>query len=359
MAEFNLQYDGKLDIATGLAFDSRVWKNKSILWSKLVQKLSEPIVTGETYKQFIAASKAEQGRIKDVGGFVGGSLLNGKRKKESVKYRQLLTLDIDFSHDNFWWDFTMLYDCAAFIHSTHKSSPEKPRHRLIIPLSREVSAEEYEPIARRVAGDMNIELFDQSTYEVNRLMFWPSISCDAEFYYEIQDGPFLDADEVLATYSDWKNVEEWPRSASQTEAITAAIEKQGDPTEKKGIIGAFCRTHTIQDAIETFLSDVYEGAGENRYTYIKGSTAAGAIVYDDMFLYSHHGTDPAGGRLCNAFDLVRIHKFGHLDTGKEKEDKQKPSFKAMEEFVTSDKALQEEKLLMRDLLKLNMTLSNQ
>lgn len=342
MAEFNLQYDGKLDIATGLAFDSRVWKNKSILWSKLVQRLSEPIVTGETYKQFIAASKAEQGRIKDVGGFVGGSLLNGKRKKESVKYRQLLTLDIDFSHDNFWWDFTMLYGCAAFIHSTHKSSPEKPRHRLIIPLSREVSAEEYEPIARRVAGDMNIELFDQSTYEVNRLMFWPSISCDAEFYYEIQDGPFLDADEVLATYSDWKNVEEWPRSASQTEAITAAIEKQGDPTEKKGIIGAFCRTHTIQDVIETFLSDIYEEAGENRYTYIKGSTAAGAIVYDDMFLYSHHGTDPAGGRLCNAFDLVRIHKFGHLDTGKEKEDKQKPSFKAMEEFATSDKATKRE-----------------
>lgn len=342
MAEFNLQYDGKLDIATGLAFDSKVWKNKTILWSKLVEKLSEPIVTGETYKQFIAASKAEQGRIKDVGGFVGGSLLNGKRKKESVKYRQLLTLDIDFSHDNFWWDFTMLYDCAAFIHSTHKSSPEKPRHRLIIPLSREVSAEEYEPIARRVAGDMNIELFDQSTYEVNRLMFWPSISCDAEFYYEIQDGPFLDADEVLATYSDWKNVEEWPRSASQTEAITAAIEKQGDPTEKKGIIGAFCRTHTIQDVIETFLSDIYEEAGENRYTYIKGSTAAGAIVYDDMFLYSHHGTDPAGGRLCNAFDLVRIHKFGHLDTGKEKEDKQKPSFKAMEEFATSDKATKRE-----------------
>lgn len=342
MAEFNLQYDEKLDIATGLAFDSRVWKNKSILWSKLVQKLSEPIVTGETYKQFIAASKAEQGRIKDVGGFVGGSLLNGKRKKESVKYRQLLTLDIDFSHDNFWWDFTMLYDCAAFIHSTHKSSPEKPRHRLIIPLSREVSAEEYEPIARRVAGDMNIELFDQSTYEVNRLMFWPSISSDAEFYYEIQDGPFLDADEVLATYSDWKNVEEWPRSSSQTEAITAAIEKQGDPTEKKGIIGAFCRTHTIQDVIETFLSDVYEEAGENRYTYIKGSTAAGAIVYDDIFLYSHHGTDPAGGRLCNAFDLVRIHKFGHLDTGKEKEDKQKPSFKAMEEFATSDKATKRE-----------------
>ena len=342
MPSFNLQYDGKLEIAVGLSFDSKVWKNKSVLWSKLAEKLSEPVITGETYKQFMAANKNEQGRIKDVGGFVGGSLLNGKRKKEAVKYRQLLTLDIDFSHENFWWDFTMLYGCAAFIHSTHKSSPDKPRHRLIIPLSREVSAEEYEPIARRIASDMNIELFDQSTYEVNRLMFWPSISCDATFYYEIQDGPFLNPDEVLATYEDWRNVEEWPRSESQNEGIKLAVGKQENPTEKKGIIGAFCRTYTIQEAIANFLPDIYQEAGENRYTYIKGSTAAGAIVYDDMFLFSHHGTDPAGGRLCNAFDLVRIHKFGHLDTGREKDEKQKPSFKAMEDFVTSDKATKRE-----------------
>lgn len=71
------------------------------------------------------------------------------------------------------------------------------------------------------------------------------------------------------------------------------------------------------------MQDVYAPAGEGRYTYSNGSTAAGLIVYDDKFAYSHHGTDPAGGRLCNAFDLVRIHKFGHLDSGKEKEDKDK------------------------------------
>lgn len=342
MAEFNLKNDTSIDISVGLSFNSRVWKNKTVKWSKLVKKLSEPIITSETYKQFIAANKDEQGRIKDVGGFVGGALMNGKRKKDSVKYRQLLTLDIDYSYENFWWDFTLLYDCAAVIHSTHKSSKEKPRHRLIIPLDREVSAEEYEPIARRIASNMNIELFDQSTYEVNRLMFWPSISCDSEYYFEMQDGKFLCADDVLSTYEDWTNIEEWPHSITQSDVVKNAIKKQDDPTEKKGIIGAFCRTHTIQDAIATFLSDIYEDAGENRYTYTKGSTSAGAIVYDDKFLFSHHGTDPAGGRLCNAFDLVRIHKFGHLDTGKEKEDKQKPSFKAMEEFATLDKATRKE-----------------
>lgn len=338
MPTFNLNYDGKLEISTGLSADSKVWKNKTVLWSKLAKKLSEPVVTGETYNQFMAADKTEQSRIKDVGGFVGGSLLNGKRKKDAVRCRQILSLDIDFSHENLWWDFTLLYDCAALIHSTHKSCPEKPRHRLIIPLSREVSSEEYEPIARRIAADIGIEFFDQSTYEPNRLMFWPSVSSDSEYYCEVQDGPWLNPDDVLAKYEDWHNIEEWPRSATQTENIKSAIEKQGDPTEKKGLIGAFCRTYTIQDAISTFLPDVYSEAGENRYTYLAGSTAAGAVVYDDKFLYSHHGTDPTSGKLCNAFDLVRIHKFGHLDTGREKgEEKQRPSFKAMEDFIASDK----------------------
>lgn len=331
-----LEYDGNLSIAIGLNVSSKVWKNTKITWSNLVQKLATPVVTAETYKRFINATKEEQSKIKDVGGFVGGFLTNGRRDKTNVLYRQLITLDIDFSHENFWWDFTMLFDCAAVIHSTHKSCPEKPRHRLIIPLDREVSQEEYQAIARKVAGDLNIDLFDQSTFDVNRLMFWPSVSSDMEYYFEFQDGPFLEADYILGLYNDWHDTSEWPTATDSTDVIMQAIKKQEDPEDKKGIIGVFCRTYTIQEAIETFLSDVYTPAGEGRYTYINGSTAAGLIVYDDKFAYSHHGTDPAGGRLCNAFDLVRIHKFGHLDTGKEKEDKDKKSFKVMEEFASKD-----------------------
>ena len=331
-----LKYDENLSIAVGLNVSSKVWKNTKTTWSNLVQKLATPVVTAETYKRFMSATKEEQSKIKDVGGFVGGFLTNGRRDKTNVLYRQLITLDIDFSHENFWWDFTVLFDCAAVIHSTHKSCPEKPRHRLIIPLDREVSQEEYQAIARKVAGDLNIDLFDQSTFDVNRLMFWPSVSSDMEYYFEFQDGPFLEADYILGLYDDWHDTSEWPTATDSTDVIMQAIKKQEDPEDKKGIIGVFCRTYTIQEAIETFLSDVYTPAGEGRYTYINGSTAAGLIVYDDKFAYSHHGTDPAGGRLCNAFDLVRIHKFGHLDTGKEKEDKDKKSFKAMEEFASKD-----------------------
>lgn len=335
--DIQLQYDMKLDIATALSGNSKKWKNTKMLWSEFVAKISNAAVTNETHAQFMRATKDEQGKIKDVGGFVGGYLLNGRRKKESVSRKQVISLDIDFSHSNFWWDFTMLYDCAACIHSTHKSTPEKPRHRLIIPLSREVTAEEYEPIARRIAGDMNIDLFDQSTYEINRLMYWPSVSSDIAYYFEYQDGPFLDADEVLATYDNWHNIDEWPRATGYDDTIKSQLAKQEDPSTKKGIIGAFCRAYTIQDAIANFLSDIYEECSDGRYTYINGTTAGGLIVYDDLFAYSHHGTDPAGGRLCNAFDLVRIHKFGHLDNGNEKDDKSKSSFKRMEEFASKDK----------------------
>ena len=62
------------------------------------------------------------------------------------------------------------------------------------------------------------------------------------------------------------------------------------------------------------------------------------LIYEDKFAYSHHATDLACNKLCNAFDLVRIHKFGHLDEKKsdDVEDSKKPSFKAMQEYVLND-----------------------
>ena len=342
-----LEHNAPLNIAIGLNASSKVWKNTKISWADFVKKMSEPVVTAETYQQFIRATKDEQSKIKDVGGFVGGFLTNGRRDKKSVLYRQLITLDIDFSHENFWWDFTTLFDCAALIHSTHKSTQDKPRHRLIIPLDREVSQEEYQAIARKIAADLNIDLFDPSTFDVNRLMFWPSISKDSTYYFEYQDGDFISADYILSRYTNWHDTSEWPTTSASHDIIGQALKKQEDPEEKKGIVGLFCRAYPIQEAIDIFLSDVYSEAGPGRYTYVHGTTSAGLIIYEDKFAYSHHGTDPVGGRLCNAFDLVRIHKFGHLDSGKEKEDKDKKSFKAMEEFAAKDslvkKQLAEEK----------------
>lgn len=118
-------------------------------------------------------------------------------------------------------------------------------------------------------------------------------------------------------------------------------DKQGDPREKSGIVGAFCRAYTVTDVLNTFLSPYYEPCADpSRYTYKEGSSSGGLVIYgDDAFAYSHHGTDPISGKLCNAFDLVRLHLFGELDEEvKEKTPINRlPSYKAMVEEALKDK----------------------
>jgi len=343
-----MNYDGKLDIAEGRSAESKVWKNKKINWSDFVKKLAAPVVTSETFKEFIAATKMEQHRIKDVGGYVGGYLRGGKRNISSVVHRQILTLDIDFAHIHLWDDFTLLFDNAAILHATHKHCAESPRYRLIMPLSREVTPEEYVAISRKVAEIVGIDLFDNTTFDTNRLMFWASTPRDVEYYFEYQDGPWLDSDKVLDMYIDWKDSALWATSDLKMTQVHDASKKQEDPNLKKGIIGAFCRTYSIEEGIEVFLKEEYSPTVDGRYTYSKGTTASGLITYDSKFAYSHHGTDPCSGKLCNIWDLVRIHKFGHLDFD-QKEGSRPKSEVSMEEFAREDKGTK--KTLAKEMLQ--------
>lgn len=331
-----MNFDGVIDIAEGRSAESKNWKNKKMLWSEFLKKLSDPVTTNETFKEFIASTKQEQHKIKDVGGYVGGYLRGGKRNITSVVHRQILTLDIDFAHIHLWEDYCLQFDNAAILHATHKHCAESPRYRLIIPLSREVSPEEYVAISRKVAELIGIELFDNTTFDVNRLMFWASVPKDVDYYFEYQDGVWLDADKYLGMYIDWKDSALWATSDTKMMEIYNATKKQEDPELKKGIIGAFCRTYTIEEAIEKFLPDIYVPSTEGRYSYTKGTTASGLITYDSKFAYSHHGTDPCSGKLCNVWDLVRLHLYGHLDFDAQEGSRLK-SFIAMEDFVREDK----------------------
>ena len=167
-------------------------------------------------------------------------------------------------------------------------------------------------------------------------MYWASTSADGEFVFRHRDGNPVDADAVLARDKDWHDTSEYPVSSRQKKIVSHALKKQADPLTKDGIVGAFCRAYPIQEAINTFLTDVYAPSSlSGRYDYIPADSIAGVIVYNDKFAYSHHATDPACGKLCNSFDLVRIHKFAYLD--KDETDSEKsPSFKAMMDFAMND-----------------------
>ena len=331
-----ITYDRALDVALGNNRKTKHWKNKQLQWSALLDRLASTTRTPETLAEYKAMSRDKQAAIKDVGGFVGGYCNNGSRT--AVSFRSVLCLDADFADAELWPDWELLYGNAAAVYSTHKHTPEKPRLRLVVPLARDVSPDEYQAIGRRVAATLGIDKFDDTTYQPQRVMYWPSCSQDGEYVFEYLDAPLLEPDEVLATYHNWQDVSSWPMSSRVAEVVKKTAAKQKDPLIKGGLVGAFCRAYTIQEAIAAYVPTYQPCDEPGRYTYTEGSTAAGEVIYDDKFSYSHHATDPASGQLLNAWDLVRLHQFAELDedVDPDKPASQRPSYKAMAQLAAGD-----------------------
>ena len=328
-----------MKIAYGNSRMDKKWKNTDISWEDFCSRVKTTQRTTETVEEYRKMRKGGQDSIKDVGGFVGGHLKDGRRKKGNVLSRSILTLDMDYGTSTIWEEISTFFPYQCCIYSTHKHTPEHPRLRLIIPLFHDVGEEEYAAVSRMVANEIGIDLFDDTTYEPERLMYWPSTSRNGVFVYEEKNGSLLDPDEFLNKYDDWRDTSTWPVSSRQSEVIDRSLKEQADPLSKEGVIGTFCRTYSVSSAIDTFLKDIYEpSAMTGRYDYIPADSSAGVILYDDKFAYSHHATDPANGRLLNAFDLVRIHKFGHLDdrATESTPPSKLPSFINMCEFAIQD-----------------------
>lgn len=341
-----MQSNKKIKISVAQNRKSLKWVTEELDWSEFIQRISNPHKTTETYEQFIKMKKSQQDELKDVGGFVAGELKDGRRKAENVLNRSLVTLDADNIEPGHTQKILNLVDglgCSFAIYSTRKHHPSKPRLRIIIPTDRLMTTEEYEPVARKLASFISLDIMDPSTFEASRLMYWPSCSKDSEFIFTYKDKPFASVDGILKLYKNWRDISEWPRITNEPEQIKREIQKQKDPLEKDNIIGAFCRVYDIPAVVEKYLPDVYEpGDKADKYTYIQGSVANGATVYGEgRWLYSYHATDPASRTLCNSFDLVRIHKFGQLDEDVKADtpSNKYPSYVEMSRLAMQDEAV--------------------
>lgn len=336
VSNIGLKHNRDLHIATAPSRDSGKWKNEQFKLSEFLHKLSKHSKGIETHAEFLALPKAKQDELKDVGGFVGGLLKGGRRNAHSVSNRDVITLDADYATDGFLELVAeKLQGFNYAIYSTRKHKPAKPRYRVLVFTDRAMFTDEYQAVARKLSFKIGIDLFDDSTYEAHRLMFWGSTCADVDYEFYHNDQPFISVDDLLAEYVDWQDVTQWHQSSRKNKVFDRNIKKLGDPKTKKGKIGAFCRVYDIHSAIASFLSDVYKRESESRYTYIEGTSSNGLVVYDDVHAYSNHSTDPAFSKTLNAFDLVRVHKFGDLDqdTKEETPVTKLPSFDAMQEFI--------------------------
>lgn len=333
--------DRLINITVGSSRKALRWTAQNLLWSELIDRLKTPARSTESFSEYMRLKKSQQDDLKDVGGFVAGTLSSERRKANNVVSRDVVTLDLDNIDAGQTQAVLQRVDslgCGYCAYSTRKHCGAAPRLRVLIPLSRACSVDEYEPIARKLAEFVGMELADPSTFEASRLMYWPSCSADSQYVFTYADKPFIDSAGTLALYRDWHNVSEW--QGVQTPKLPRGA-RQADPTAKEGIVGAFCKTYNIYQAIDAYIPDAYIPCDNmaGRYSYSGGSTTGGAVIYEDgAFLFSHHATDPAGGKLCNSFDLVRYHLFGESDDAAKPDTptNKLPSFVKMCELAVGD-----------------------
>ena len=342
------------------AFKNR-YKTEGVLTRKTFEELyftfkNKVKRTREKYSEYSNADKMTKLQIKDVGGFIGGETEGNKRINGIKIMRQLLTLDIDTKESNVLLYLKRNVDFYCIVHTTHSHNKDENRYRIIAPLTREVNADEYEALGRRIAYQIeNTQteswkgLFDETTFQANRLMFLPSASADGEYICELLNLDMLadkqeiiKVDEILDQYLDKNDIYEWFKpEKTNTEQIGKNALANKNPLKAKGLVGAFNRTYSIPQVIDKFLSDIYRRERNGRYTYVDGDSHGGGMALNnDTIFYSHHGTDPANLFYRSAFDLVRIHLFGNYDNQftpeKEMDEKyleKTDSFKRMIEFA--------------------------
>ena len=166
--------DPVLKIAVCNRRTDRKYKNQEHPWSWIKDRNRVPVRTTETVAEYPRLSKEERDSLKDQGGFVGGWLKDGVRKKGCVLFRTIGCLDADNipAEVNFR---ALCREALAgidwFLYSTHKHTPEAPRYRLVVLFDREVSEEEYPALMRMLAKQIGMDYFDDTTYEPHRMMY--------------------------------------------------------------------------------------------------------------------------------------------------------------------------------------------
>ncbi len=320
-----------LKIAYGNSRQAKFWSNKTIRFDDLCEKLKNPIRTSETAEEYPKLPKGQRDDIKDKGGFVAGHLRDNRRQANKVMCRSMLVYDLDSILADFLTGIHGNIHNKGCIYTTHSHTSANPRARMVIPVTRDMTPDEFNAVARYYAADNGfIDMLDPCSFSPHQLMYWPTCPSNGEYLCEVIEGDWLDPDTVLKAHPDWQDCSLLPTTPKESKATDHKVKEQKDPLEKEGIVGAFCRAYyPIELAMSEFLSGIYAPTADasGRYDFIPGEGSAGVVIYDDKFAYSHHATDPAGGRLCNAFELVRTHKFGDLDD--------KKSYNEMCEFAMS------------------------
>lgn len=339
------------------AADRGTIRNYKAPWDDIVTLFVEPVRRPITTATYLASSPKARAHSKNTGLFFGGKCADGHRGDSTLEYRSVVNLDLDEHCAHIWDEFelmgalTGLSGLAYLLHTTRSSTDDAPKMRILIPLARDVEPAEYEPVARALAQmiDPSMKAVARESFVPAQGMYFPSVSSDQDYHFASVEGAHFDPDAALAKFPA-DDASTWPKRERETVTEYVAGRKMTHPEEKKSqapIITAVHRAFDPYQFIEEFLSDVYVASGDRYFPY--GATGAPSVrIYDDAFIHSDHGSDPANGQ-HNTFDLGRIHLFRDLDEDYDTENMSPaewPSYKAMTEFMLERKEVRDQLALV-------------
>lgn len=307
----------RMNIATAPHRDSRHWQQSTISWDELVLWMLEPADTKEAGNYILGTLTETTVSHKDA-----DSCCGLHRNREAILSRDALTLDVDSPTEDFLPKVRSL-GTRALVHTTYSATPDKPRYRVIIPLSRPVSPAEYTAEAAAVMAEVGEDSFDPGSTQAERYMFRPA---GDHFKYEVINGPVREPAAVVDPHA-------------------ALPLTKRDPLELPGVVGAFNRVYTDLDALIEAYDLPYVPAGDR--WMLKGAEAApGMSELTTGLWWSSHSTDPASGRAQSAFDLMRLHRFGAEDalTTPDTAIVDLPSYAAAVTMAEADEAVRLEQL---------------
>lgn len=206
----------------------------------------------QSFAEWLTQEPPEVADKADRGWYIPAQFDPVYRDSQNFIARHAITYDFDHVTIDTWGEVLGAWSNLAFaIYTTFSHRADRPRFRVVMPLSRPAGYDEFQALARKVAVDVGIELIARESFVPAQMMFAPTRPLGGMFTARINQGDMLDIDAVLAEYADWTDPASWPRRRDG-DAVHSNTAEKVDPREKPGIIGEFNRAFTISQAIDKF-----------------------------------------------------------------------------------------------------------
>ncbi|MFM0335638.1 DUF3987 domain-containing protein [Paraburkholderia fungorum] len=191
-------------VSTGQGNRGRITKIERMDVASLFKRVTTPLDARVKHADYLELSRAKQQKLKGSDAFiVPGVFSDNKRDAQHIESRSALTLDVDHQAAEI---FRRLEEAsltggvvpfAYAYHTTRSHTDENPRIRLVVPLLRDVTPEEYPRCVWALKERFALPEIDMGSLEPFRLMYLP-VQREGPFYSDAQPGPLVDPCELLA-----------------------------------------------------------------------------------------------------------------------------------------------------------------